>query len=723
MADKLDFIIGAADELAVDARLAQLGARAQSAELMEKPLRFFHRECGKDWATAPFRYRCSVASYSDLQRCLDKSRRLWGAFRLRQEEIPSAGQLDCGDFGSLEWGTTEAKTAACAPGEASVPPHGIEDGDVARPASVAQVAPVAEETAAAAARAVGDGDAASVRERVLAFICAQTGYKPSDLAPERDWELDLAVDSLKLATMLARLWEEFGLGGLTDIDIADYPTVGHLLTYLEAVSASRAALAAGEASAVREDAIAGPQNSVAGAESAGERGGGSQVALEVNPVVEVGVLRGEAESVLLSALADSLGEPLSELRLRSVEGWLHLQEDVRQAAAEGLRASYVVTTASHPLLGRLVCLDDEGRLHHLGQPYLEPLEVMSWIKYRMEGRENAWYYCVGALMAKFLDEVSVAQPSAPGPKIFLSNHQTALEGYIFPLLAPIVTGLSLQGVAMLDHGVDWADAMSDFMFSHGYFPRHLLGPKRGFVFGDTWGLLRLLPGLEKDMASRHWGLHIVASGQREWVARQRLTEVSSVWIEMALRLGLPLVPVRFSGGVPLDNPEKAQDFPVGLGRQKVCFGAELSHASLANLSSRVRKTRVLQALNDFNLEEERPCQPDPDFAAEWQATIARFQGHPVAALLLCCLQRWISVEQELARGQRELPSCLQALLLAAAAPERWREPVTLVLPNNPDGRWVGTLARLAFGERGPRVCMEGEADVSQAGLRVSVTES
>ena len=247
---------------------------------------------------------------------------------------------------------------------------------------------------------------------------------------------------------------------------------------------------------------------------------------------------------------------------------------------------------------------------------------------------------------------------------------------------------------MLDHGIAWADTVSDFMFSHAYFPRHLLGKKRGFVFGDTMGLLRLLPGLESDMATRRWGLHIVASGQREWIARQRLTEVSALWLEMAIRLNIPLVPVRFSRGLPLEDPGQPQDFPYGMGRQDIAFGPEIAPQALAGLSAKTRKMRVLQALNDFSIDSETPSDPDPAFAAEWQDWLQYYGGDPIATLLFCCMRRFVPVNAELAAQTTEFPNALLAFLTALQGQRLWQTSLELILPDNPDGRWVATLTRM-----------------------------
>jgi len=346
--------------------------------------------------------------------------------------------------------------------------------------------------------------------------------------------------------------------------------------------------------------------------------------------------------------------------------------------------------------------------HPLGPPgRLDPAPVTAWWRERLGGVETTLEHVVGALMASFLLEVvREGKPAPPGPRIYLSNHQTALESYLFPLLAAALDGLPLLGVAMLDHGVDWADPMRDFLVAHQDIPAELVAPVRGVPSGDARALLALLPELERDLASGRWSLHLAVEGARERQARHRLRELSMVWLDLASKYGLPVVPIRFLGGLPLEDPGHAQDLPLGFGSQSIFFGAPILPAELAGLAPQARRERILEALNSLGSPaEEVPHPPDPELARSVGQWIELSGCAGIAAVVLACLERHRPFRGEAsALGPRVLahPSdgiVAAAFLARAGAPD----PLALVLPDTADGRWAATLAGMAFGERGPRV--------------------
>jgi len=381
------------------------------------------------------------------------------------------------------------------------------------------------------------------------------------------------------------------------------------------------------------------------------------------------------------------------------------------AALEGLpaaREDLLPLGSPSGRLGQGASLSPAGFHHPLGPPgRLDPAPVTSWWRRRLGGVETSLEHVVGALMVQFLREVvREGDPAPPGPRIYLSNHQTALESYLFPLLAAALDGLPLQGVAMLDHGVDWADPMRDFLVSHQDIPADLVAPVRGVPSGDARALLGLLPELERDLAGGRWSLHLAVEGARERQARHRLRELSMVWLDLASRQGLPVVPVRFLGGLPLEDPGHAQDLPLGFGSQSIFFGAPILPAELAVLAPQARRERILEALNSLGSPaDEVPHPPDPEFAHSVGQWIELSGCAGIAAVVLACLERFRPFRGEVsALGPRVVahPSdgiVAAAFLARAGAPG----PLALVLPGTADGRWAATLAGMAFGERGPRV--------------------
>lgn len=613
-------ILGAASRAALAARLPLVASRARAAAALGKPLGVFLRESGRDWVRAPHRLRVRASSLEEL------------ASRLLAAAPLVAGREEAGELP--------------VPGVAYETGPGPE-----RPAS-----PPRQE-------AVEEGLPADLEGQVRALAARLTGYAPEALAPHLDLARDLGLDSVKHAEVIESLWARCGVPLDEATTVADYPTLGRMVAFLEA-----------------RGAVLGPPP-----EGPPRRMGPKALACPApRPAPDPPGLAG-----LRDLVARETGEPPEAVRLRELGG-----------------GRWVATTLGAPYTGRTVTETREGGWRREGAPFLDPDLLRSYWIPRLGGA-NALVHVTEALARHFIREVRVEGPGpVPGvPHLYLTNHQTALESYLFPLLAPPLGGRPLNGVAMVDHGVDWADPMRTFMFSHEAIPPELRPPERSVRSDDPLGLARLVPLLRRDLAEGGWDLHVAAEGRRERTARVVLKTVSSAWIDLALDLDCPLVPVRFRGGLPLEDPGVAQDLPVGLGSQAILLGPPLMADALRPLSPPERKQRVLEALNRLGPPEtEVPEPPKPDLTRAAEAWVRATGADPLAALILRCLERDRPLPGfEPTPGRHRLEAPTDALVAAARLAEALGRPVTLTLPDTADGRWLAPLARMAFGDRGPRL--------------------
>ena len=69
-------------------------------------------------------------------------------------------------------------------------------------------------------------------------------------------------------------------------------------------------------------------------------------------------------------------------------------------------------------------------------------------------------------------------------------------------------------------------------------------------------------------------------GTRSFECRTPVQKMSGAFIDMAMKVNAPIVPVRFVGGLPADPLEKRTEFPVGMGTQDIWFGRPLLPAEL-----------------------------------------------------------------------------------------------------------------------------------------------
>jgi hypothetical protein len=101
--------------------------------------------------------------------------------------------------------------------------------------------------------------------------------------------------------------------------------------------------------------------------------------------------------------------------------------------------------------------------------------------------------------------------------------------------------------------------------------------------------------------------------------------MSSAFIDLALAVGAPIIPVRFVGGLPVEEVGARLEFPVGFGRQDYWIGTPILPERLAAMPYKDRKATVLAAMNALGpeLAGERPIAPDPPFEQLVHAWIAR----------------------------------------------------------------------------------------------------
>ena len=147
------------------------------------------------------------------------------------------------------------------------------------------------------------------------------------------------------------------------------------------------------------------------------------------------------------------------------------------------------------------------------------------------------------------------------------------------------------------------------------------------------------------------------------------------------------MPVRFSGGLPVEPIRGKLEFPVGHARQDYTIGASIAASELAALAYRERRERVLDALNSLGgpVHREQPQPPDPAFGA----AVARWSAETGAGEVEATFYRILESVPD--------PSGLTRLLVEGA-----RQGL-LPAPAGPEGKWLAELAEPLFGPTGPEV--------------------
>src|SRR5690606_5611584 len=97
--------------------------------------------------------------------------------------------------------------------------------------------------------------------------------------------------------------------------------------------------------------------------------------------------------------------------------------------------------------------------------------------------------------------------------------------------------------------------------------------------------------------------------------RDPVRTMSSVFVDLALRLKAPIFPVKFAGGLPAAPLEGFLDFPVGYGKQDYVIGRPITSETLTALPLPKRRELVLERINSLppSPAAENPNAPDTSF--------------------------------------------------------------------------------------------------------------
>jgi acyl transferase domain-containing protein/acyl carrier protein/NAD(P)-dependent dehydrogenase (short-subunit alcohol dehydrogenase family) len=71
-----------------------------------------------------------------------------------------------------------------------------------------------------------------VKEKVLALVAEKTGYPADMLELDLDLEADLGIDTVKQAELFAEIRGEYGIARDEDLQLADFPTLSHIIQFV-----------------------------------------------------------------------------------------------------------------------------------------------------------------------------------------------------------------------------------------------------------------------------------------------------------------------------------------------------------------------------------------------------------------------------------------------------------------------------------------------------------
>lgn len=323
-----------------------------------------------------------------------------------------------------------------------------------------------------------------------------------------------------------------------------------------------------------------------------------------------------------------------------------------------------------------------------------------WYWWRMYGRSWPGVHVFAALAEAFLERVEIAEPDQArrGPVLYLANHQTYLESVLFGFVTPALTGRPVVTLAKAAHRNGWLGCVEQLITSHPATRAH-----RAMVYYDVDDPASIHDVCRRLTSAAEAGSSILVhvEGTRHRSAqRGRVRMVAPLWADLALRHQLPIVPVRFVGGLPVEDQGRKFDLPVGHGATTIRLGPAVLPEQLAALAPEERAAELRSAINTLqDPKTEQPGTPDPTLAAEAAEWSALTGADPVGAAMLVALGRY------LAAGRARAETGGLARIVAAARAHR-AGPAAFHVPDDDSADWWARLAWFLHGPGGPDLVVD-----------------
>lgn len=236
------------------------------------------------------------------------------------------------------------------------------------------------------------------------------------------------------------------------------------------------------------------------------------------------------------------------------------------------------------------------------------------------------------LIERFLGKVVIEDPDTfdavrGRSLLYLGNHQVGVESLLFSIIASALSEVPTVTLAKAEHRDTWLGKL----IAHCFTYPDVKDPRVIAFFDrqDKASLPAILEDLAKEMMGPGRSVMVHVEGTRSFDCTQPVQKMSGAFLDMALMVNAPVVPVRFVGALPRDSLEKRIEFPIGFGRQDIYFGKPIMPEDLAGLHYGQRKDLVINAINKLGPANaiETPYPGDSDFAD----AVSKWQGeHPVS---------------------------------------------------------------------------------------------
>ncbi|PWV99358.1 acyl transferase domain-containing protein [Paenibacillus cellulosilyticus] len=336
--------------------------------------------------------------------------------------------------------------------------------------------------------------------------------------------------------------------------------------------------------------------------------------------------------------------------------------------------------------------ESDGEIQAASQAVVRDIEgAMSYWRHKLGSEGWLGEDLYRALIGQFVGHFVVEDPArfyqaSQGPVLYLANHQTAVESLLFACLAEGLTHSPVAAIAKKEHRDSWIGQLLAHMGAN---------PDRPFTIPivhvdreDQSSMLHTLQELAVRMRDGGESILVHVEGTRARSEHKEVAVVSGIWMDLAIKGGIPIVPVRFIGGLPGEESDARLEFPIGFGKQHYRIGRPIFPDELKALPLPARKQLILDALNGTGRMAAKDTDGttqacgNPELAEAVQVLIDRNQVPYEQAVLLASLER-------LAARSEESEEVLQGL-----AAEK------LHVKEDAAGRWLLAFADWLYGQEG-----------------------
>ena len=250
------------------------------------------------------------------------------------------------------------------------------------------------------------------------------------------------------------------------------------------------------------------------------------------------------------------------------------------------------------------------------------------------------------LIERFVGRVVVTDPAAFADLrgrslLYLGNHQVGVESLLFSIIASALGEVPTVTLAKDEHRTTWLGRLIAHCFSYP----GVEDPKVITFFDreDKASLPRILAELATEMTGPGRSVMVHIEGTRSLDCTTPVQKMSGAFLDMAMAVQAPVVPIRFVGALPRKTLDQRLEFPVGMGRQDIWIGRPILPEQLESMHYGERKRLVIDAINALGPanEVEQPIAGDPKFDAKvdaWQQARAVSHEHAVLHEVLAELQ-------------------------------------------------------------------------------------